>query len=42
MAKQKITKKIKYRKSNTTIDKNGRRHCRSCGSFLSGRGNKKK
>ena len=39
--KQTITKKYKYRKSKTTTDKNGRKHCKTCGAFLSGRGKKK-
>lgn len=42
MGKIKQTYKVKYRKSKTTKDKNGRIHCKSCGAFISGRGKKKK
>jgi len=38
--KQTVTKK--YRKSQTTTDKQGRKHCVTCGAYLSGRGKKKK
>lgn len=38
MAKQKIkqtkTTKTKYRKSQTTKDKHGRRRCNGCGRFI--------
>ena len=37
----KHTEKRKYRKSKTTTDKNGRKHCKTCGAFISGRGKKK-
>ena len=36
----KTTKKMK--KSDTVKDKNGKRHCKTCGAFISGRGKKKK
>ncbi len=36
----KVTKKVK--KSDTIKDKTGRRHCKTCGAFISGRGKKKK
>ena len=36
--KIKITKT--YRKSDTTTDKNGQLHCKTCGAFISGRGKK--
>jgi len=39
--KQTVTKK-KYRKSQTTTDNQGRKHCKTCGAFISGRGKKKK
>ncbi len=37
MAKQKIkqTRKVTYRKSQTTKDKNGHRRCKTCGRFMS-------
>lgn len=38
---KKHTKKV-YRKSQMTTDKNGRKHCKTCGAFISGRGKKKK
>lgn len=38
--KIKVTKT--YRKSQTTKDKQGRIHCKTCGAFISGRGKKKK
>ncbi len=38
--KIKVTKK--YRKSQTTTDKNGQLHCKTCGAFISGRGKKDK
>ena len=43
MGKIKQTKTIekKYRKSQTTKDKNGKLHCKTCGAFISGRGKKK-
>lgn len=36
MAKQKIkqVKKVTYRKSQTTKDKNGHRRCKTCGRFM--------
>lgn len=34
MAKQIIKKKITYRKSKTTKDKNGHKRCSSCGRFM--------
>lgn len=43
MGRIKITrKKGTYRKSQTTKDKQGRIHCKTCGAFISGRGKKKK
>lgn len=36
-----ITRTRKYRKSQTTRDKNGKLHCKTCGAFISGRGKKK-
>ena len=39
--KQTRTKITRYRKSQTTKDKNGRIHCKTCGAFISGRGKKK-
>lgn len=42
MGKIRIVKKTKYRKSQTTTDSNGRKRCKSCGAFISGRGKKKK
>lgn len=41
MATIKQSVKKKYRKSKTTTDKSGRRHCSQCGAFISGRGKKK-
>ena len=38
--KIKVTKT--YRKSQTTTDSQGRKHCKTCGAFISGRGKKKK
>ena len=32
--KQTITRKTKYRKSQTTKDKYGRRRCKTCGRYL--------
>lgn len=39
----KITiKRTRYiSKSKITTDKNGRKHCKTCGAFISGRGKKK-
>lgn len=34
MAKQTIKTKKTYRKSKTTTDKNGRKHCKTCGAFI--------
>lgn len=42
MGKIRITRTTTYRKSKTIVDKNGRRHCKTCGAYLSGRGKKKK
>lgn len=28
------------RKSQTTVDKNGRRHCKTCGAYLGNKGRK--
>ena len=39
--KQTTTRSRKYRKSQTTTDKSGRKHCKTCGAFISGRGKKK-
>ena len=41
MGKIKQTTTRKYRKSQTTKDKSGRIHCKTCGAFISGRGKKK-
>ncbi len=42
MARQVITTTIKkYRKSKTYTDKKGRKHCKTCGAYLSGRGKRK-
>lgn len=41
MGKITIKRVTKYRKSQTTIDKKGRKHCKTCGAFISGRGKKK-
>ena len=38
-SRTKTTRKV--RKSKTTLDKNGRVHCKSCGAFLGNRGRKK-
>lgn len=40
MAKQriKLTRTVKYRKSKTKTDKSGRKRCKTCGAFISGRG----
>lgn len=35
MGKIRITRKVKYRKSNTKKDSNGRRRCKTCGRFMS-------
>jgi hypothetical protein len=40
MGKVKQTTRITYRKSNT-VDKNGRKHCKTCGAFIGNRGRKK-
>lgn len=43
MGRIKIThKKGTYRKSQTTTDSQGRKHCKTCGAFISDRGKKKK
>ena len=34
------TTKTTYRKSQTTTDSSGRKRCKTCGAFISGRGNK--
>lgn len=39
--KQTVKVKKKYRKSQTTTDSQGRKHCKTCGAFISGRGKKK-
>ena len=39
--KQTKNRTTKYRKSQTTKDKSGRLHCKTCGAFISGRGKKK-
>ena len=41
MGKIRLTSTKKYRKSQTTTDKNGKKHCKTCGAFISGRGKKK-
>lgn len=43
MAKQKIkTKTTRYiSKSQITTDKNGRKHCKTCGAYVGGKGKKK-
>lgn len=42
MATQTIKKTKKtIRKSQTTTDSSGRKHCKMCGAFISGRGKKK-
>ena len=41
MGNIKQTVKKKYRKSKTTTDSSGRKHCSQCGAFISGRGKKK-
>lgn len=43
MAKQTIrqTTKVTYRKSQTTTDRNGRKHCKTCGAFIGNKGRKK-
>lgn len=41
MGRIRQTTKSRYRKSKTTVDKNGRRHCKTCGAFISGRGKRK-
>lgn len=30
-----------YRKSQSTVDKNGRVHCKTCGAFIGNKGRKK-
>lgn len=41
MAKQKITTTTRtIRKSQTTTDKNGRKHCKTCGAFVGNKGRK--
>lgn len=35
--KQTVSRKT-YRKSQTTTDKNGRRHCKTCGAYIGSRG----
>ena len=42
MAKQKIkTTTTKYiRNSQTTTDRQGRKHCKTCGAYVGGRGRK--
>lgn len=40
MAKQVIKTRTTFRKSNT-VDKNGRKHCKTCGAFIGNRGRKK-
>jgi len=41
MAKQTIKTKVTYRKSQITTDKNGRKHCKTCGAFIGNKGRKK-
>ena len=45
MATQKVkttTKTTRYiNKSNTTTDKQGRKHCKTCGAYVGGKGKKK-
>lgn len=41
MGKIKLTHTVKYRKSKTKKDSKGRRRCKTCGAFISGRGKKK-
>ena len=38
--KQTITRTV--RKSQTTTDKNGRVHCKTCGAYVGNKGRKKK
>lgn len=41
MAKQRIkTTTRTIRKSMSTVDKNGRRHCKTCGAYLGNKGRK--
>ncbi len=40
MGKVKQTTRITYRKSSATTDKNGRKHCKTCGAFIGNRGRK--
>lgn len=37
----KHTTKQTYRKSDTTTDKNGRKHCKTCGAYIGNKGKKK-
>ena len=41
MGKIKITHKVTYRKSDTTTDKQGRKHCKTCGAYIGNKGRKK-
>ena len=38
MGRIRQTVKRRFRKSNTLLDSKGRRHCKTCGAFISGRG----
>ena len=42
MGKITIKTTTKYRKSQSTTDKNGRVHCKTCGAYLGNKGRKKK
>lgn len=41
MGKIRITHKVTYRKSDITTDKNGRKHCKTCGAYIGNKGRKK-
>lgn len=41
MGRVKIKVTTTYRKSDTTTDKNGRKHCKTCGAYIGNKGKKK-
>lgn len=41
MGKIRVTVKKTYLRSQTSVDKNGRRHCQTCGAYIGNKGRKK-